>query len=120
MARILVVDDEQLTLDMLAAFLRLIGHESVGTLSRSQTLDRLAYDLPDAVLLDIMLPDGSGIDICRELRARPDTAHLPIVMISAMSPPLTKEAEAAGANGYLMKPIRLDELKAALLSAGVH
>jgi len=120
MARILVVDDEQLTLDMLAAFLRLIGHESVGTLSRQQTLDRLAYDLPDAVLLDIMLPDGSGLDICRELRARPDTAHLPIVMISAYSPPLVREAEEAGANGYLMKPIRLEDLKAALQRAGVH
>lgn len=120
MARILVVDDEQLTLDMLAAFLRLIGHESVGVLNCRQTLDRLAYDLPDAVLLDIMLPDGNGIDLCRELRARPDTAHLPIVMISAYSPPLVREAEEAGANGYLMKPIRLNDLKAALERAGVH
>jgi two-component system phosphate regulon response regulator PhoB len=92
----------------------------VGALNRRQTLDRLAYDLPDAILLDIMLPDGNGIDICHELRARPDTASVPIVMISAYSPPLIKEAETAGANGYLMKPIRLDELKATLVRVGVH
>lgn len=120
MARILIVDDEQLTLDMLGAFLRLIGHESVGVLNRRQTLDRLAYDVPDAILLDIMLPDGNGIDICRELRERTETATLPIVMISAYSPPLVKEAQAAGATGYLMKPIKLDELKTILQSNGLH
>ena len=119
MAKILIVDDESLTVDMLSTFLNIIGHEPVGALSARQTWDKLAYESPDAVLLDIMLPDGNGLDICRDLRARPDTADLPIIIISAHAPPMIAEAKAVGANGYIAKPIKLDMLKNALREAGV-
>jgi CheY-like chemotaxis protein len=119
MAKILVVDDEQLTVDMLTTFLELIGHEAVGALSGRQTWDRLAYEEPDVVLLDIMLPDSNGIDICRELRTTRDNGHLAIIMISAASPPLQREAAAAGANDYLVKPVKLETLKKALAQVGV-
>lgn len=120
MAKILVVDDEPLTVDMLTTFLTLIGHQSIGAFSGRQTWDKLLYEEPDAVLLDIMLPDEDGLDICRRLRAEPRTSQLPIIMISAYSPPKLKEAEAAGANGYLIKPIKLNDLKAALERVGVR
>ncbi|MCB9456539.1 MAG: response regulator [Anaerolineaceae bacterium] len=119
MAKILVVDDEQLTVDMLTTFLELIGHETISALSGRQTWDRLAYEAPDAVLLDIMLPDSNGIDICRQLRSSHENGHLAIIMISAASPPLQQEAAAAGANDYLVKPINLDKLKKVLAQAGV-
>lgn len=119
MARILVVDDEQLTLDLLTIYLQMIGHESIGALSGRQAWDKLAYEEPDAVLLDVMLPDDNGIDICRKLRENPVTKDLPIIMISAYSPPLTREAEAAGASGYLAKPIRMDVLKSSLEKLGI-
>jgi CheY-like chemotaxis protein len=120
MAKILIVEDEQLTLDMLSTFLSLIGHQPIGALSNKQTWDKLAYEEPDAVLLDIMLPDGSGLDICRRLRASPDTAALPIIIISAIDPPLLAEAEAAGASGYLPKPVQLSDLRAALGEVGIR
>lgn len=119
MAKILVVDDEQLTVEMLSTFLRLIGHEAIGALSARQTWDKLAYEEPDLVLLDIMLPDDNGLDICRKLRLNDATRTVPIIMISAHFPPMTAEATDAGANGYLMKPIKLDMLKSALLEAGI-
>ncbi len=119
MAKILVVDDEQLTLDMLSTFLNLIGHQPVGALSGKQTWDKLAYEEPDAILLDIMLPDDNGLDICRALRARPETATVPVIMISAFAPPLIEEANKAGANGYLAKPIQLAALKNALAEVGI-
>lgn len=119
MAKILVVDDEQLTVEMLSTFLRLIGHEAIGALSARQTWDKLAYEEPDLVLLDIMLPDDNGLDICRKLRLNDATRTVPIIMISAHFPPMTAEATDAGANGYLMKPIKLDVLKSALLEAGI-
>lgn len=119
MARILVVDDEPITVDMLTTFLGLIGHEAVGVYSERQTWDRLTYEQPDAILLDIMLPDGNGIDICRAMRGKPELASVPIIMISAYSPPLTREAEEAGANGYLIKPIKLEALKNALNHVGI-
>ena len=66
-----------------------------------------------------MLPDVNGLEICRQLRSNPATAALPVVMISAIKPPLTKEAEAAGASAYLAKPISLQRLKNALISVGI-
>jgi len=120
MAKILIVDDEPLTLDMLSTFLRLIGHEAIDALSTKQAKDKLLYIEPDAMLLDIMLPDMNGLELCKELRQDPKTAKLPIIMISAHAPPMTKEAEAAGANGYLAKPINLIALKTALIKVGVQ
>lgn len=120
MAKILVVDDEQLTVEMLSTFLRLIGHEAIGAFSARQTWDKLAYEEPDLVLLDIMLPDDNGLDICRKLRLNDATRTVPIIMISAHFPPMTAEATDAGATGYLMKPIKLDVLKSALADAGIH
>src|SRR5215510_6457040 len=118
MAKILIVDDEHLTIEMLSTFLNLICHQPIGALSGRQTWDKLAYEDPDVILLDIMLPDDNGLDICRKLRATASTSHLPIIMISAYSPPMTKQAMEAGASGYLMKPIKLDALKSALATAG--
>lgn len=119
MAKILIVDDEPLTVDMLSTFLNMIGHQPVGAFSNSQTWDKLAYEVPDAVLLDIMLPDGNGLEICKQLRADPRWANLPIIMISAHTPPMTDEATAAGANGYLVKPIKLDALREMLNNLSV-
>ena len=119
MARILIVDDESLTVKMLSTYLRMMGHESVDALSSRQAWDRLAYVAPDAVLLDIMLPDTSGIDLCRELRSNPGTERVPIIMISAIMPPMTREATEAGANAYLSKPINLGVLKATLAGFGI-
>jgi DNA-binding response OmpR family regulator len=119
MAKILIVDDEHLTTEMLSTFLRIIGHESIEAFSSRQAWDKLSYEEPDAILLDIMLPDVSGIDMCRQLRENVATAHLPIIMISAHAPPMLKEADEAGANAYLVKPINLQNLKNTLISVGI-
>jgi CheY-like chemotaxis protein len=119
MAKILIVDDEPLIIDMLSIFLGLMGHQTIGALSGRQTWDKLAYEEPDVILLDIMLPDDNGLEICRKLREKEATRHLPIIMISAYAPPLTKQAVEAGANGYLQKPVKLDALQNALAEAGI-
>ena len=105
MAKILIVDDEHMTAEMLATFLKLMGHEAVDAFSSKQ--------------LDIMLPDVNGLEMCRQLRSNATTTHVPIIMISAYSPPLTREATEAGANAYLVKPISLQSLKNALTSVGI-
>ncbi|MBI1256702.1 MAG: response regulator [Chloroflexi bacterium] len=120
MAKILIVDDEHLTTEMLGTFLRIIGHESVEAFSSKMAWDKLAYESPDAILLDIMLPDVNGLDMCRQLRQNPSTSALPIIMISAYAPPLTKEADEAGASGYLVKPINLQSLKSTLAAVGIN
>lgn len=119
MAKILIVDDEHLTTEMLSTFLRIIGHDAVEAFSCKQARDKLSYMHPDVILLDIMLPDMNGLELCRELRANPTTSSIPIIMISAHAPPMTREADTAGANGYLVKPINLSNLKSALATVGV-
>jgi CheY-like chemotaxis protein len=119
MAKILIVDDEHLTTEMLSTFLRIIGHDTVEAFSCKQAWDKLAYQSPDAILLDIMLPDMNGLEMCRKLRANHSTARIPIIMISAHAPPMNIEADNAGANGYLAKPISLIGLKNALAEVGV-
>jgi DNA-binding response OmpR family regulator len=119
MATILVVDDELLTAEMLSTFLKLMGHKSVEAYSSRQAWDKLAYTEPDAILLDIMLPDTNGLETCRMLRQEKQWADVPIIMISAVAPPMNREADEAGADAYLIKPINLQKLKTTLESVGV-
>jgi DNA-binding response OmpR family regulator len=120
MAKVLVVDDEHLTTEMLMAFLKILGHESAEAFSCRHAWDKLTYFVPDVVLLDIMLPDMNGLDMCRELKTRGETAKVPVIMISAVAPPMTEEASSVGADGYLIKPISIAGLKGALAKIGVN
>lgn len=114
MAKILVIDDEELTLEMLATFLELSGHEALKAIDSRQGWSMIDYEEPEAVLLDIQLPDTNGLVMCAELRKNPDTADLPIIMISAHAPPMTLEAQKAGADDYLAKPINFQALQSTL------
>ncbi|MFZ4814054.1 MAG: response regulator [Phototrophicaceae bacterium] len=114
MAKILIIDDEELTLDMLATFLQISGHEPITAIDSRQGWSKLEFEEPEAILLDIQLPDTNGLIMCRQLRDNPDMADVPIIMISAHAPPMIREAEAAGADGYLMKPINLLNLQTTL------
>ncbi len=120
MAKILIVDDEHLTVEMLSMFLQLIGHQPVAALSGQETWECVNSESPDLILLDIMLPDDNGLEICRKLRQQDVTRSTPVIMISACSPALTREATAAGANGYLTKPIKMDTLRATIASNGLQ
>lgn len=120
MAKFLIVDDEPMTAEMLATFIKFIGHDASVAFNCKQAWDRLAQEVPDAILLDIMLPDVNGLELCRQLRAHPPTASVPIVMVSAIAPPLLKEAAEAGANDYLVKPINMQGLRNMLVKIGIN
>lgn len=114
MAKILIVDDEEMTLEMLSTFLELSGHQPLTAMDTQQGWSVLGYEQPQAILLDIQLPDKNGLEMCRELRQDERTVHLPIVMISAHAPPMIEQAMSAGADEYLAKPIKLKTLQATL------
>ena len=119
MAKILILDDEPITVDMLSIFVRMTGHEAIGATSVHQLWNILETEKIDVFLLDLMLPDGNGLQICRHLREQPQWCNTPIMIVSAQFPPMVREAEAAGASYYLSKPLRLDALKEALGSVGI-
>ncbi|MBL8132517.1 MAG: response regulator [Anaerolineae bacterium] len=119
MAQILIVDDEFLTTEMLATFIGIIGHQATGAYNGHEMWMKLNYLEPDAILLDIMLPDSNGLDLCRALRSDAKTASVPIIIISAHAPPMNREADDAGADAYLVKPISLQALRNVLAQVGV-
>ncbi len=107
---ILIVEDEESYQDALNVGLSVEGFVVVGATNIAEARALLLTAKPDLVLLDVMLPDGSGIDYCRELH---DTTHIPVIMVTAR----TSEVDVVlgleiGAADYVTKPYRLRELVA--------
>jgi two-component system phosphate regulon response regulator PhoB len=111
MAVILIVDDEADMLCLLDLNLRLAGHETLLAANSEQVLRILNSRTPDLVLLDVMLPDVPGTEICRNLRADPRTANVPVILCSARSTEADRVAGLeAGADDYVTKPFSMREL----------
>ena len=112
-ASILIVEDEDALTLLLRYNLETQGYE-VETIARGDEADtRLKEGTPDLVILDWMLPGLSGIELCRRLRARPETRQLPIIMLTARG----EESErvrglSTGADDYIVKPFSVPELLA--------
>ncbi len=110
-----IVDDEPLMVDMLSTFLRLKGYQVCSAFTGNEGLEMVQIERPDALLLDLMLPDKDGLQVCRELRAQPAFAGIPILIVSARTDPASKaNAAEVGASEYLTKPVRLPDLLACL------
>ncbi len=111
-ARILVVDDEPQILRALQTNLRGAGYEVFTADTAKAALAEAAARQPDAVILDLVLPDGSGTDVCRELRT---WSSAPVIVLSAVGDESEKVAALdAGADDYVTKPFGIDELLARL------
>ncbi len=111
-ARILVVDDEPQFLRALATNLRGAGYDVETAATAAEALAAAGLQPPDAIILDLVLPDGSGLDVCRELRT---WTGAPIVLVSAVGDEDEKIAALdAGADDYVTKPFAIGELLARL------
>jgi CheY-like chemotaxis protein len=114
-ASILIVDDNPVNLRVLRAFLNRADYEVIAAENGLSALGILKSNpIFDLVLLDVMMPDISGIEVCRQLKADPGTSHIPIVLISAQRVDEKSIAEGlqAGADGYLTQPIEEMALRA--------
>jgi two-component system KDP operon response regulator KdpE len=110
--RVLVCDDELQILRALKVVLREAGFEVVATATAQEALDAAAVRPPDAAIIDLMLPDGDGIEVCRQLRSWSD---MPILVLSAIGEEEQKvRALEAGADDYVTKPFGPRELVARL------
>src|SRR5664279_4092308 len=112
-ARILVVEDEEALTTLLRYNLDAEGYE-VETVARGDDADtRLKERVPDLIVLDWMLPGLSGSELCRRLRARPETRSLPIIMLTARGEENERvRGLATGADDYIVKPFSVPELLA--------
>ena len=115
--RILVVDDTPENIRLLDAVLSPRGYTVDAVSSGAQALERLAAEPPpDLVLLDIVMPEIDGYEVCRRIRATPATELLPVVMITASSGEEKLRALEAGADDFVMKPFDQAELLARVRS----
>jgi len=111
MARILVVEDEKDLQEVLAYNLRQAGHVPILVGNGRDALSAVSEHRPDLVLLDLMLPDVSGIEICRRLKGDTLTRELPIVMVTAKGDEVDRVVGfELGADDYVVKPYSLREL----------
>jgi two-component system KDP operon response regulator KdpE len=111
-ARVLVVDDEPQILRGLRVVLRRAGFQVDVAATVAEALDALAVRPPDALVLDLILPDGTGVDVLRDLRR---WSALPVLVLSAVGDEREKvRALDAGADDYVTKPFGADELTARL------
>jgi adenylate cyclase len=115
-ARVLVVDDLPENRRLLEAVLSPLGHVVSGAASGREALDLIAAEPPDLVLLDILMPEMDGYEVCRRLRADPTTRMLPIVMLTSSGDQDKVRSIEAGADDFIARPLDQQELVARVRS----
>ena len=112
---VLLVEDEPAQREILRYNLEAEGFQVVAASNGEEAMERVAEGLPDLILLDWMMPHVSGLEVCRRIRARPETRGIPILMLSARSEEVDKvRGLETGADDYVIKPYSVAELMARL------
>jgi twitching motility two-component system response regulator PilG len=105
--KILIVEDEESLLKLESILLISKGFEVKGVANGRAALEAVAEDKPDLVLLDIMLPEIDGFEVCRQLKSDPATRHIPVIMLTAKkSREDMVRGEKVGADWYITKPFK--------------
>ena len=116
-AKILVVDDTPRNVKLLADLLAVKGYNVVTASSGHDALKQISAERPDLVLLDVVMPEMSGYEVCRKIREDAATAMLPVIMVTALDPAEERvKGIEAGADDFLTKPINQPELLARVKS----
>ncbi|MCC6147463.1 MAG: response regulator [Anaerolineaceae bacterium] len=111
MAKILIAEDEPDIRDLVAFTLRFAGHEVVAVTNGMEALLSTSEEMPDLVVLDVRMPQMTGYEACRRIKADPATRDIPVIFLSAKGQESEiNEGLAAGAYDYLLKPFGPDEL----------
>jgi len=112
---VMIIEDEEDAAELFAEMMRVSGFRVVKTSKSTPALEMMTTDKPDVVLLDIMMPEISGLDILRQMRRDPALASVPVIVVTAKSMPADiKNGMEAGASTYLTKPVGFLELKEAV------
>jgi DNA-binding response OmpR family regulator len=112
---VMIVEDETDAAEMFAEMMRVNGFRVLKYFSGGPAMPAIAREKPDVIILDVMMPDISGLEVLRYMRRQPDLAEIPVIVVSAKSMPLdVKTGLDAGASVYLTKPVGFLDLKQAV------
>lgn len=115
MQRVLVCDDEEVVRSLVRAALTRRGFEVLEARDGNEAVEAIGRERPDLVLLDLMMPGRTGVEVLEAIRAEPSLAAVPVLMLTARADEADQAAAlAAGAHGFLPKPFTLTELDAAV------
>ena len=105
-ARILVVDDILPNVKLLEAKLKNEYYDVICAYSGAEALEKIKNEKPDMVLLDVMMPEMDGFEVCRRIKENPETEHIPVVMVTALTDTADRvNGLEAGADDFLTKPV---------------
>ena len=122
--KVLIVEDEESLLKLETILLTVKGFEVTGAFTGKMAIDKINTEQFDLVLLDIMLPDIDGFEVCRHIRLDPRSANIPVIMLTGKKSQKDHDmGMMSGANSYLVKPFKsamiIDEINRLLTPAGV-
>jgi CheY-like chemotaxis protein len=113
--RIIIVEDEPDTIEMFAEMMRLSGYFVLKSYGGPPALKLISEENPDVVVMDIMMPEFSGMDVLDHMQKNPDLRGIPVIIVSAKSLPRDIQAGLdAGAVAYLTKPVTFQQLSEAV------
>ncbi len=105
--KVLIVEDEESLLKLESILLTTKGYLVQGATTGLAALEAVAAEQPDLILLDIMMPEMDGFEVCSRIKKNPETAHIPIVLLTARKTPEdVARGEAVGADEYITKPFK--------------
>ena len=112
-SKVLIVDDEPYMLRIIEMSLRKGGHQLIVGRNGREAVDLARREQPQAIVMDVQMPEMDGLQALRELRIVPETAETPVIMLTARGQVITRqEAAASGANLFLTKPFSPTQLLA--------
>lgn len=116
MPKILIVEDEADQMNLFKDFFKGEGWEVIGAVNGARALKAAFEKLPNVILLDVNLPDMDGFEICKRIKTNPETAMIPLILISGNKKDTESIVKGLGLGSatYLIKPVDLDVLKAKL------
>lgn len=116
---VLAVDDNEVHRYAMQRVLKLLGYNVLEAATARDALKLALEHNPDVVLMDVNLPDGNGIDVCRRLREQPFTGNIAVVLHTASSAMevVQSSGERAGADGFLLYPIEREHLRTVITGA---
>lgn len=118
MAKILIVDDDLETTKLIESVIKTGGHEPFSVTESKNATNAIEIFEPDLILLDIMMAQINGIQLCKLIKSNPKTTHLPVIMVSALSDEGSKrDSLNAGADKFIVKPIAVKTFLEAINSA---
>ncbi|MCB0101619.1 MAG: response regulator [Anaerolineales bacterium] len=112
---VMIIEDEVDAAELFSEMMRINGFRVIKMFSSAPAIPIIAQEKPDLILLDVMMPDISGLEVLRYIRREPDLAGIPVIILSAKSMPTDiKNGIEAGASVYLTKPVGFLDLKQAV------